>query len=144
MNTTSKLNQIPGSRPTTEVVAKAQRRQFSAEYKRRVLHEADACDRGELGALLRREGLYSSHLAEWRRARDEGELAALEPQKRGPKSEAPNPLARRLAEVERENARLKAENTKLEIICEVQKKLSQLLGVTLPTAPPAGESSENS
>jgi transposase-like protein len=115
------------------VTAKAKRRRFTAEYKRKILKEADACDRGELGALLRREGLYSSHLVDWRRARDAGELAGLAPKKRGPKAEAPDPLAAKLAEVEREVARLKAENAKLQIICDVQKKLSQLLGVTLPT-----------
>jgi transposase-like protein len=126
------------------VTAKAKRRKFTAEYKRRILKEADACDRGELGALLRREGLYSSHLVEWRRARDAGELAGLAPRKRGPKAQAPDPLAAKLAEAEREVARLKAENAKLQIICDVQKKVSQLLGVTLPKVPEDDESSESS
>ena len=114
------------------MTAKAKRRRFTAEYKRKILKEADACERGELGALLRREGLYSSHLIEWRRALDAGELAGLTPRKRGPKVQAPDPLAAKLAASEREIARLKAENAKLQLICDVQKKVSLLLGVTLP------------
>ena len=132
------------SRPQTEVTTKAKRRRFTAEYKRKILQEADACERGELGALLRREGLYSSHLIEWRRARDAGELAGLTPRKRGPKVQARDPLAEKLAAVERENARLKAENAKLQLICDVQKKVSLLLGVTLPTIPDDDESSGRS
>lgn len=128
----SQTNSLHVSRPPTEVTAKAKRRRFTAEYKRRILKEADACDRGELGALLRREGLYSSHLVEWRRARDAGELAGLTPRKRGPKAQATDPSAQKLAEAEREVARLKAENAKLQLICDVQKKVSQLLGVTIP------------
>jgi transposase-like protein len=126
------------------VTTKAKRRRFTAEFKRKVLQEADACDRGELGALLRREGLYSSHLVEWRRARDAGELAGLTPRKRGPKAQATDPLAEKLAASERENARLKAENAKLALICDVQKKVSLLLGLTLPTIPDDDESNRNS
>jgi transposase len=111
------------SRSSTEVTTKATRRRFTAEFKRKVLDEADACARGELGALLRREGLYSSHLIEWRRAREAGELAGLAPNKRGPKVDAPNPLAAKVMESEREIARLKSENAKLQLICEVQKKV---------------------
>ena len=140
----SSTNSLHVPRPSTEVTAKAKRRRFTAEFKRRILKEADACDRGELGALLRREGLYSSHLVEWRRARDAGELAGLTPRKRGPKAQAPDPVALNLAEVERENARLKAENAKLQIICDVQKKLSLLLGLTVPTAPDDDPSSGSS
>lgn len=132
------------SRPPTEVTAKATRRRFTAEYKRKILQEADACERGELGALLRREGLYSSHLIEWRRARDAGELAGLTPKKRGPKAQAPDPLAAQVAEQQKEIARLKAENAKLALICSVQKKVSQLLGVTLPTIPDDDESNGSS
>lgn len=132
------------SRPQTEVTTKAKRRRFTAEYKRKILQEADACERGELGALLRREGLYSSHLIEWRRARDAGELAGLTPRKRGPKAQARDPLVEKLAAIERENARLKAENAKLQLICDVQKKVSLLLGVTLPTIPDDDESSGRS
>lgn len=132
------------SRTPTEVTAKATRRRFTAEYKRKILQEADACERGELGALLRREGLYSSHLIEWRRARDAGELAGLTPKKRGPKAQAPDPLAAQVAEQQKEIARLKAENAKLALICSVQKKVSQLLGVTLPTIPDDDESNGSS
>jgi transposase-like protein len=126
------------------VTAKAKRRRFTAEYKRRILQEADACGRGELGALLRREGLYSSHLVDWRRARDAGELAGLTPRKRGPKVQAPNPLAAKVAEQQKQIARLEAENAKLLLICDVQKKVSQLLGVTLPKIPEDDESSGSS
>ncbi|CAN5259769.1 hypothetical protein BH09MYX1_BH09MYX1_55870 [soil metagenome] len=115
---------------------KAKRRRFAAEFKLRILKEADACGRGGLGALLRREGLYSSHLVEWRRARDAGELAGLTPRKRGPKVQAPDPLAAKLAATEREVARLRAENTKLQLICDVQKNYpracSYLLNQKLP------------
>jgi transposase-like protein len=126
------------------VTAKAKRRRFTAEYKRKILQEADSCERGELGALLRREGLYSSHLIEWRRARDAGELAGLTPKKRGPKAPAPDPLAAQVAEQQKEIARLKAENAKLQLICDVQKKVSLLLGVTLPTIPDDDEKNGSS
>jgi transposase len=127
------------------VTSKAKRRRFTAEYKRKVLQEADACtESGQIGALLRREGLYSSHLVTWRHARERGELEGLAPKKRGPKAQESNPLAQQLAALERENARLKAENAKLQIICDVQKKVSQLLGVTLPTIPEDDESTKGS
>ena len=127
------------------MTSKAKRRRFTAEYKRKVLQEADACtESGQIGALLRREGLYSSHLVTWRQARERGELAGLAPKKRGPKAQEPNPLARELAAKEREIARLKAENAKLQIICDVQKKVSLLLGVTLPTIPEDDESTKGS
>ena len=126
------------------MTAKAKRRRFNAEFKRRILQEAEACDRGELGALLRREGLYSSHLTEWRRARDAGELAGLTARKRGPKVQAPDPLAAKLAEQQKQIARLEAENAKLQIICDVQKKLSQLLGLTIPTIPDDDENTGSS
>lgn len=127
------------------MTSKAKRRFFTAEYKRKVLQEADTCtEPGQLGALLRREGLYSSHLVVWRRARQCGELAGLEPKKRGPKAQEVNPLAKQVAEQEREIARLKAENGKLQLICDVQKKVSQLLGVTLPTIPDDDESTKKS
>ena len=140
----SSTNSLHVPRPPTEVTAKAKRRRFTAEYKRRILKEADACDRGELGALLRREGLYSSHLVEWRRAREAGELAGLTPRKRGPKAQATDPLAAKVAEQQKLIARLEAENAKLQLICEVQKKVSQLLGVTLPTIPDDKESNGSS
>jgi len=140
----SSTNSPHVSRPPTEVTAKAKRRTFTAEYKRKILKEADRCSRGELGALLRREGLYSSHLVVWRRARDNGELAGLTPRKRGPKVDVPDPLTMQVAEQQKEIARLKAENAKLQLICDVQKKVSLLLGVTLPTIPDDDESSGSS
>ena len=127
------------------MTSKAKRRRFTAEYKRKVLQEAEACtESGQIGALLRREGLYSSHLVTWRHARERGELEGLAPKKRGPKAQEPNPLARELAAKEREIARLKAENAKLQIICDVQKKVSLLLGMTLPTIPEDDESTKGS
>jgi transposase len=127
------------------VTSKAKRRRFTAEYKRKVLQEAEACtESGQVGALLRREGLYSSHLTTWRQARERGELQGLAPKKRGPPAQETNPLAKELAAERREVARLKAENAKLQIICEVQKKVSLLLGVTLPTIPEDDESTKGS
>jgi transposase len=116
-----------------EVLAKADRRRFSAEYKLRILKEADTCTRpGEIGALLRREGLYSSLLSAWRIARDRGELAGLSSRKRGPKAKVRDGRDKRIAELERENRRLKARAERAEALVEVQKKLSQLLGIDLP------------
>ena len=116
----------------TEVVAKAARRRFTAAEKLRVLKEADGCTKpGELGALLRREGLYSSHLSEWRAARKRGELAGLTPRPRGPKAKPVDPRDKRLAELERENRRLSARLERAEGLIEVQKKVSQLLGIPL-------------
>ena len=127
------------------MTSKARRRRFTADYKRKVLQEADACtESGQVGALLRREGLYSSHLTTWRQAHERGELQGLAPKKRGPAAQETNPLAKELAAERREVARLKAENAKLQIICEVQKKVSLLLGVTLPTIPEDDESTKGS
>ena len=121
------------SPPDPEVAEKAQRRRYTAEYKLRILGEADALRQsgGEIGALLRREGLYSSHLINWRRQRDEGMLSGLKPKKRGRKAKEQNPLARRLAEVEKENQRLKKRLEKAEIIIEFQKKVADVLGIPL-------------
>ncbi len=141
MNTST--NSLHVSRPPTEVTAKAKRRRFTAEYKRRILQEADACAKGQLGALLRREGLYSSHLVEWRRARESGELAGLTPRKRGPKAQAPDPLVAKVVEQQKRIAKLEAENAKLQLICDVQKKVSLLLGLTLPTVPDDDESNSS-
>jgi len=123
--------QLP-SPPDPEVPEKARRRRYTAEYKLRILQEADALrEAGEIGALLRREGLYSSHLITWRRQRDEGALSGLKPKKRGRKAKEQNPLARRLAEIERENRRLKKRLEKAEIIIEFQKKVADVLGIPL-------------
>ena len=116
-----------------EVLAKAKRRRFSLEYKRRILREAERCSRpGELGALLRREGLYSSSLSNWRAARDRGELGGQGTRKRGPQARPPDPGAKRIAELERENRRLRNRAERAEALVEVQKKLSELLGIDLP------------
>jgi transposase len=115
--------------PDPEVVLKAERRQFTAEYKLRIVEEADACtESGRIGALLRREGLYSSHLSKWRQLRKEGQLQALSIKKRGRKAQDPS-LAE-LAKLQRENDRLRARLEQAEMIIDVQKKLSQLLGLT--------------
>src|SRR2546425_1833946 len=106
----------------TEVVAKAQRRRFTAEYKRRIVREADRCTKpGELGALLRREGLYSSHLTSWRAARDRGELAGLAPKPRGPKATPADPRDKKIVEQERELARWKQRAERAEALVELQK-----------------------
>jgi transposase-like protein len=117
------------SGPDTEVVAKAQRRRFTAEYKRRIVREADRCTTaGAIGALLRREGLYSSHLTTWRAARDRGELEGLSAKKRGPKVVAPDPRDKKIAELEREVGRQSKRAERAEALVEVQKKLAALLG----------------
>ena len=123
--------QLVRNLPDPEVVVKAQRRRFTAEYKQRILQEADACtQQGEIGALLRREGLYSSHLSTWRRQRQQGELQGLTPAKRGRKAD---PQAAENARLVRETERLKAQLARAELIIDVQKKVSQLLG--LPEIP---------
>jgi len=111
------------------VTERAKRRRFTAEYKLRILREADACKGdGDLGALLRREGLYSSHLATWRRQRDKVATSGMKDRKRGPKPKGIDPQVKRL---ERENARLKRRLEEAETIIDFQKKLSKLLGVSL-------------
>src|SRR5262245_24825696 len=114
----------------TEVKAKPELRKFSAEYKRRILEEADACtEAGQIGALLRREGLYSSNLVHWRKLRAEGALKALTPKKRGPK---PDPLADENAALRRRVERLEAELKRAGTIIEVEKKIYDLLGLAGP------------
>jgi transposase-like protein len=128
-------------RPVTEVSDKAKRRRFSAKYKLRVLREAAACTKpGEVGALLRREGLYSSHLTSWRKQAERGELAGLTPRKRGPKPKPVDPRDKRIAQLERENRKLNRRAERAEALVEVQKKLSELLGIALPTLPDDEES----
>ena len=118
--------------PETEVTVKAQRRRFTAAEKLRVLKEADGCTRpGELSALLRREGLYSSHLATWRAARRRGELAGLAPRARGPKAKPVDPRDRKLVEQAREITRLQARLERAEGLIAVQKKVAQILGLPL-------------
>jgi transposase-like protein len=113
----------------TEVVTKAKRKRFTAAEKLRILREVDACQgSGEIGALLRREGIYSSYLTTWRRQRERGELDGLAPQKRGPK---PDPQAIELANLRRENARLQERLRRAELIIDVQKKVARMLGETI-------------
>ena len=111
---------------------RAKRRHFSAAEKLRILREAERCPSGELGTLLRREGIYSSHLTSWRRERERG----LTPQKRGPKFDE---QAQRLAQLERENARLQAKLGQAELIIDAQKKLLQVLGLPEPELPETNE-----
>jgi transposase-like protein len=116
----------------SEVVARPTRRRFTAEYKLRVLQEAERCTSGELGALLRREGLYSSHLTTWRKQRDAGQLAALMPKKRGRKID---PQVEEMARLRRENAKLQAQVQRADLIIEAQKKLLVLLNLPIPEVP---------
>ena len=131
---------LAAARPDPEVVAKAKRRTYTAEYKQRILLEAEAvaATRGGLGALLRREGLYSSLLTYWRRERAKGVLEALTPQKRGPKSKH-NPLEEENQKLRRQNARLSEDLRKAHIIIDVQKKVAALLGNPIPETDPDPE-----
>ncbi len=124
-------------RETSEVSAKAHRRRFSASYKLEVLTKADALkdQPGRTGELLRREGLYSSHLTVWRRLRERGALQELGPRRRGP---APKVRDSRLVELERENAWLKARVEVCEALIDVQKKVSVMLGIELGPKGPGG------
>ena len=125
----------PARAPDPEVVAQARPRHFSAEYKRRILEEAERCTRpGEVGAMLRREGLYASHLSKWREQRARGEIQGLGPQSRGRKGTTPTAREAELTALRQENQRLQARLQQAEAIIEVQKKVSQLLGPA-PTEP---------
>ena len=127
---------VPGV-PDPEVSEQAKRRRFTAEYKLRILREADACKGdGDVAALLRREGLYSSLLSSWRRQRDEVAGVGLAAIKRGRKGKLEDPRVKELA---RENARLKRRLARVETMLEIQKKASELLGI--PLNPP--DSDEN-
>lgn len=125
--------EAPQMAAETEVTAKAARRRSTAAEKLRVLKEADRCTKpGELSALLRREGLYSSHLSSWREARRRGELAGLAPRARGPKPKPGDPRDKKIAEQAREISRLSARLERAEGLIEVQKNVSQILGIPLP------------
>ena len=120
--------------PNPEVPDKVVRRRFTAEYKLRILTLADACsDPGSLGALLRREGLYASNLNTWRHQRERGVLSALTPKKRGRKESVRNPLVAENEKLRRENDRITKRLRQAEIIIDVQKKVSQILGIQLAT-----------
>jgi transposase-like protein len=118
--------------PDSEVVAKPKRRRFTAEYRLRILEEADRCaGTGEVGQLLRREGLYSSHLANWRKARRDGALRGLHSKKRGAKPKASNPLEPKVRELEAKVTRLEKDLHKAHTILDVQEKVAGLLGFSL-------------
>jgi transposase len=131
----------PTPPPNPEVVADAKRRRFTMDYKLRILKEADAAKEtvGGVGALLRREGLYSSHLATWRQERDAAVRQALSPKARGPKPKL-DPQQEELQRLRRDNARLTDALSKAELIIEVQKKVGSLLGWNLPKTDPAENS----
>jgi len=145
MNQTSKIHDISGYevqdenfsvdsvRPDPEVLEKKPRRKFTAAYKLRILEEFDACvNKGEKGALLRREGLYHSNICTWSRQREEGQLQGLAPKKRGRKAKKVNPLATKVAQLERENRKLVERLRKAEIIIDVQKKISAMMDIPQP------------
>lgn len=124
------------SRPDPEVVPKAQRRRFSASYKLKILEEVDN-DSSQVGAILRREGLYSSHLSEWRKQRRHGALDALD-KKRGRKGKSTEQAE--VERLQRDNARLQRELAKARVLIDAQKKLAEILGVQLPKLADNGES----
>lgn len=117
--------------PDPEVPEQKPRRNFTASYKLRILQQADACvEPGQLGQLLRREGLYSSNLTTWRKQRDLGLLHAMAPKKRGRKNKEKNTLTSRVAQLEKEKQRLEQKLRRAELIIEAQKKISEILGIT--------------
>lgn len=131
--------------PDPEVVGRPVRRRFTAEYKRRVLAEVDrAAGSGAVGRILRREGLYSSQLTAWRKARSNSERTALAPKKRGPKPIAKNPLQAENSQLKREKAQLEKKLHTAELMLDLQKKVSQILGITLPLLTPSDDDEENS
>ena len=120
---------------SAEFSPRPRRRRFTAADKQRILAETDrAADTGGIGAILRREGLYSSALTEWRRQRDAGALGALSPVRRGPKPAAANPLAGELAALQRDNARLAKRLAQAEAIIDLQKKVAELVGIQLASS----------
>lgn len=120
----------PAAAGDPEVPEKPVRRAFDAAYKLRVLREVEASP-GLIGEILRREGLYSSHLTTWRRQRGHGELTGLTPRKRGRKARGRHPLEGRIVELEREKRRLQRRLRKAELVIEIQKKVSEILGIPL-------------
>jgi transposase len=128
-----------GTRPDPEVVATARRRQFTSADKRRILEAADRCTQpGEIGALLRKEGIYSSHLTTWRRQRAADERAALAPQQRGRKADPAQTEDRRMLQLTQENERLRRKLAQANAIIDVQKKLCVLLGLSTDETPSEG------
>ena len=126
-----------GDRRDPEVPERPVRRRFLAEYKLQILRQADACDEsGQLGELLRREGLYSSHLSTWRQQREQGSLAALSPKKRGRKPRDNDPLIEENRRLQCVNQRLVERLRQAEVIIDVQKKVAEILGIPLPSPTP--------
>lgn len=118
------------NRPDPEVQEKPQRRTFTVAYKLKILDAADNCSNAEeRGALIRREGLYHSHLSTWRKQREAGQIAGLSPRKRGRKAVPTNPLSTKVEKLERENNRLRKELEKAAAIIDAQKKISSLMGI---------------
>lgn len=119
-----------GTIPDPEVPEKKPRRKFTASYKLRILQEVENCTKpGDIGKILRREGLYSSNLTSWKRARDKGQLEAMSPQKRGRKPKEKNPLTIEVAKLQKEKAKLEQKLKRAELIIDAQKKISQILGI---------------
>lgn len=126
------VSSLPIDPPNPEVPEKAVRRRFSAEYKLNILRQAEACrETGDVGALLRREGLYSSHLTTWRRQKEAGILSGLEPKQRGRKANPNHPLQTENEKLRKENIWLQKRLKKAELIIDIQKKISQMLGIPL-------------
>lgn len=119
--------------PSPEVMERPQRRKFTAEYKLKILKDAEGCEEGKLGEMLRREGLYGSHLITWRRQRDQGALSALEPKRRGRKPKRRDAMVSEVERLRRENGQLQRRLHQAEAIIDVQKKVSELLGIPLGT-----------
>ena len=133
------MESLPVNPPDPEVPEKAVRRHFTAEYKLNILRQAEVCrEPGGVGALLRREGLYSSHLTTWRRQREEGILSGLKPKQRGRKANPRHPLQAENEQLRKENSQLQKRLKKAELIIDIQKKISQMLGIPLEN-PEIGE-----
>jgi transposase len=126
--------------PDPEVLEKPVRRRFTADYKLQIVQEADRCtEPGQIGGLLRREGLYSSQLSAWRNQRQQGQLQALRDDKRGRKALIPHPVQLELDQLRRENHRLRHQVQQAELIIDIQKKASLLLGISLSPPNPDGD-----
>jgi len=129
------MSSLPINPTDPEVPEKADRRRFSAEYKSSILRQVEACQgAGDVGALLRKEGLYSSHLTTWRRQREVGILSGLKPKQRGRKAKLIHPLQEENEQLRKENSRLQKRLKKAELIIDIQKKISQMLGIPLENA----------
>jgi transposase len=128
-----------GIYPNSEVLPKLDRRKFDADYKRRILREADECGPGGIGALLRREGLYSSHLVRWRAEQARGEMTGLMPRTRGRKPDPGAAAQIEIARLKRENERLSKDLEQARALIDLQKKLADLLGTTLTSPSPPNE-----